>query len=341
MKKNTIFLLLFLILAAAAAWLIYSKTSGTISKELRDFAVKDTAAVVKIFMADKSGQQVTLDRVDATDWILNGAYPARPDAIKTLLQTMHDLEVRSPIGKNGYNNVIKNIASKGIKVEVYTRDGLSKIYYVGGATQDQTGTFMYLENSTVPFVIHIPGFEGYLTPRYIVRAEDWKIKNVFRLKQGQLKSLKVVDRERQDYAFMILNDGTGTFSIMDGQNNKVPDVSQDKVISYLQFYGMVNYEMTEKSLNTFQIDSLNQTTPFRTIELTDVSEKVTTINLWRRPQLSTTTNKTNSEGVPYAYDIDRMIARIGKDTTLLVVQYYSFEKLFRSPADFLNTPSVK
>jgi len=341
MKKNSIFLLLFLILAAAAAWLIYSRTSGTISKELRDFAVKDTASVVKIFMADKTGQQVTLEKVDATDWTLNGEFPARPDAIKTLLQTMHDIEVRSPVGKSGYNNVIKNIAAKGIKVEVYTPEGLLKTYYVGGASQDQTGTFMYLENSTVPFVLHIPGFDGYLTPRYIVKAEDWKIKNVFRLKQGQLKSLKVVDRERQGYEFTILNDGAGAFTILDDQNNLVPEVSQDKVISYLQFYGMVNYEMTEKALNTFQRDSLTATEPFRTIELTDVAGKTSFINLWRRPQLSTTTNRANSEGIPYAYDIDRMTARIGNDTTLLVVQYYSFEKLFRSPSDFLNTTSAK
>ncbi len=151
----------------------------------------------------------------------------------------------------------------------------------------------------------------------------------------------MIDRERQGYVFTILNDGAGSFSILDDQNNQVPQVSQDKVISYLQFYGMVNYEMTEKSLNTFQRDSLTATTPFRTIELTDVAGKTSSVNLWRRPLLSTTTNKTNSEGVPYPYDIDRMTARIGNDTTLLVVQYYSFEKLFRSPKDFLNTPSAK
>lgn len=341
MKKNTIFLLLFLILAAIAAWLIYSKTSGTISEELRDFAVKDTGAVVKIFMADKAGQQVTLEKVEDGDWLLNGEFPARPDAIKTLLQTMHDIEVRSPVGKSGYNNVIKNIAAKGIKVEIYTAKGLLKTYYVGGASQDQTGTFMYLENSTVPFVIHIPGFDGYLTPRYIVKAEDWRVKNVFKLKQGQLKSLKVVDRERPGYAFMIINDGSGSFTLLDDQNTQVPAVSQDKIISYLQFYGMINYEMTEKSLNSSQRDSLTSTTPFRSIELNYLNGKSTSINLWRRPLGPTTTNKANSAGVPYPYDIDRMTARMDNDSTLLVVQYYSFEKLFKKPADFVNVPSGK
>jgi hypothetical protein len=45
---------------------------------------------------------------------------------------------------------MKAIAAKGIKVEIYTAEGLSKTIYVGGPTQDQLGTFMYLENSDSP-----------------------------------------------------------------------------------------------------------------------------------------------------------------------------------------------
>lgn len=341
MKKNLVFLVLFILLAVVAAWLYINNKNGTIGEELRDFGIKDTGSVVKIFMADKSGQSVLLEKTEGNDWVLNGKFPARPDAIKTLLSTVHDVEVRSPVGKSGYNNVIKSIAAKGVKVELYNKDGILKTYYVGGPTSDQMGTFMYLENSSVPFITHIPGFNGYLTPRYIIRADDWKIKNVFRLKPDQLKSLSVTDRERPGYIFTITNTGTGNYRLTDEKGMEVQNVSQDKIYSYLQFYGLLNYEMTEKTLKPEQSDSLKATQPFRTIILTDQKNNVSKVDLWRRPLTENTTNRSNEAGIPYPYDIDRMTARINNDTALVVVQYFTFEKLFRKPGDFINTPSVK
>lgn len=341
MKKNTVILLVVVILSALAGWLIYSKQSGTINETLRDFAVKDTATVVKIFMADKTGNQVTLEKKSPDMWTLNGKTDARPDAVKTLLTTLKSLEVRSPVGKNAYNNVMKAIAAKGIKVEVYTAEGLSKTIYVGGPTQDQLGTFMYLENSDTPFIIHIPGFDGYLTPRFIVKESDWRVKTVFRLADGELKSLKVTDREREAAIYAIENNGNGTYKMSDESGNPISDVNQDKIISYLQFFNSVNYEMEERSLNQFQRDSIRASIPFRTVTLSKSDGTSTSIELWRRPQTSTTVNKTNEAGQPYLYDIDRMTAKFEGDTNLIVVQYFSFEKLFRRIPDFTNNASVK
>jgi hypothetical protein len=65
------------------------------------------------------------------------------------------------------------------------------------------GTYMYMENSTVPFITNIAGFDGYLTPRYITERADWAVKNVFRLGEGELLSLSVADRERAGFGFKI------------------------------------------------------------------------------------------------------------------------------------------
>ena len=67
----------------------------------------------------------------------------------------------------------------------------------------------------------------------------------------------------------------------------------------------------------------------------------TSIDIWRRPQTNSTVNKANEAGQPYPFDIDRMTARIGNDTNLVVIQYFSFEKLFRKTSDFMNSPVQK
>lgn len=341
MKKNRLLFFIVLLLSAASVFFFLRNREGTISEVMRDFAVKDTGDVVKIFLANKSGQQTLLEKQPGGDWFMNKKVLARPDAVETLLSTMHDIEVRSPVGKSAYNNVIKMIAANGVKVEIYNSKGLLKTYYVGGPTQDQLGTFMYLENSAVPFVVHIPGFDGYLTPRFIVTEEEWRMKSVFRVENGNLKMLAVTDRQQANKSFVITRNQQGAYALADGNGSPLNDISQDKIINYLESYRILNYEMNEKSLSAAQQDSIRATPPFRTIELTDANGKVTRVDFWRRPLTNTTVNKGTEDGVPFPYDVDRMIAMINKSPELVVVQYFSFEKLFRSISDFRAAPVQK
>jgi Domain of unknown function (DUF4340) len=334
MKKNKGLLIVVVVLSVIAAGLYFGQKSGTINSELRDFAVKDTAAVVKIFMANKSGDKILLEKKPDGNWTLNSNQWARPDGISTLLKTMHDVEVRSPVGKAAYNSIIKSIAAKGIKVEVYTANGILKTFYVGGPTQDQLGTYMYLENSTVPYVTHIPGFEGYLTPRFIVNENDWLVKNVLTLNNAELKSLSVADKEKPGYLFSIVIDENGNFVMNDEKGSVVQNISQDKIISYLQYFKMLNYESVETTLSDQQIDSLLSISPFRTFTLTEKNGKSTKVDLWRRPITNQTQHKTLEDGTPFPFDVDRMVGSINGKPPLVVVQYFSFDQLFKKPSDF-------
>lgn len=342
MGRNVKLLLILLALAGVVAYFFVNQSNTTLKGELREFAYKDTASITRIFLADKSGKRIILDRKSPVEWSVDDQYWARPDAVNLLLKTIHDVEVQSPVGKRAYNNIIKSIAAKGIKVELYVGENCVKTYYVGGPTPDQFGTYMYVENSTVPFVTHIPGFQGYLTPRYITDRTDWIVKNVFRLNDGELKSLSVADRERKGFAFRIETTADSKdYQLFDGFDNPVPAVSQDKVIDYLRRYAMLNFEGLEKSLVPAQRDSLRSTTPFRSIVLVKTNGDTARIDLWRRPITTQTVNKSMEDGTPYPYDIDRMTATINKDTSLVLVQYFSYERLFLKPSDFQMINNIK
>jgi hypothetical protein len=82
MKKSTIITLTILIALAGLSIYIYKskgKTS-TIDKEASAFSFKDTASIDKIFLADKDGKQVLLEK-KSQGWILDGKYPVRPDIL--------------------------------------------------------------------------------------------------------------------------------------------------------------------------------------------------------------------------------------------------------------------
>src|SRR5258706_8580783 len=159
MKKNRSVFIVTIVFVTIAAFLIYRNKGGTIRKEDRDFAVKDTASVTKIFLADRSGNSVTLERQPDGVWMVNNKYRARKEGIDLLLDCFKGISVQTRVAKAAYNSVVKELSSTGIKCEIYVnhKDKPLKVYYVGGSTNDILGTYMMLENSTVPFVTEIPG----------------------------------------------------------------------------------------------------------------------------------------------------------------------------------------
>ena len=61
-KTNLILLALLLILGTTTFWFLKNRKNTNMSGYDFELAVKDTASVYKIFLADRSGKQVTLTR---------------------------------------------------------------------------------------------------------------------------------------------------------------------------------------------------------------------------------------------------------------------------------------
>jgi hypothetical protein len=323
MKKNRFILIIALLLAVAAAVLYFTRRNGTIRKELRDFAVKDTASISKIFLADRSNRQITLERQQDGTWKLNGKGKARPDAMKTLLYTMAAIDVRSPVARSAHNTIVKNLAAIGVKVEIYQRGELTKTYYVGGPTQDQLGTFMLLEGSSTPFVMHIPGFNGYLTPRYFTIESDWKDRTIFAYRQGEIKSVAVSYNEAPDNSFVVEGDGTGNSFTLKKPDGTVVETKQKVLKTYIASYRKITLETYDEPAHK---DSVLKTAPAIVIQVSEAAGKTRTVNLYHKPN---DTGNTDPEGNVYRYDNERMYATVN-DEGFCIVQFYMFNKLLKS-----------
>ena len=190
MTKNLKSILLLVVVATVAIYFYITNNNSTLKKELSDFAVADTASITKIFMADKNGKSILLERINGISWKLNGKYEARQDGINNLLETIKRVTVKAPVNKAAFETVIKKLASNGVKVEIYQNNDKkpSKVYFVGGSNQEHTGTEMLLQGSSIPFLTHIEGFYGFLTPRYFVNENEWKDRTIFRYNYGELRT---------------------------------------------------------------------------------------------------------------------------------------------------------
>jgi hypothetical protein len=341
MKNNKTLVLLFLILTATALFFYFNQNFSTVKKELSDFAVKDTAAITKIFLADRNGNTVLLERKNKSQWILNNQDEPKPEFLRLFLNTIYHLEVKSKVAKAAYNNVLKALASTGIKCEIYFegKETPGKVYYVGGQTSDAQGTFMMLEGSSMPFIVEIPGHMGYLTPRYNTTSEAWKNPVLFRVPLPDIKSVSVSYLNYPEKSFTITSNKSSYY--IDNQESKESVKAPDSVsiINYLALFGQVSYETTAKDPKAGYVDSLTQTPPSIIIRLTQQNGKQQELDLYPMPVNEHSLTRVDSLGKPLRYDLDRVYGFRKPEKQLVVVQHVAFDRLLRQYQDFIPTPA--
>lgn len=334
MKKNKSLFVILILLSALALFFIFSKNNSTLKKELSDFAVKDTASITKIFLADRNGHSIKLERKE-NQWLLNGKYEPRPDFLNLFLETVYKVEVKARVAKAAYNNVIKALASTGVKCEIYIKDEKDpyKVYYVGGQTENSEGTFMILENSSTPFITEINSFLGYLTPRYSVDEDAWRSTLLFNSIPKEIKELTLSYTNYSEKSFTIRS-VNNIYTIENQPTNKETKANQASLENYLRLFEKVYFESWVRKMTPLQVDSMIRSKPAITIHLTTQKGLTKTVNIYPMPINERSLTKEDSLGNPLKYDLDRMYGFIKPEKELVTIQHYTFDKLLRQLSDF-------
>jgi hypothetical protein len=325
-KTNLILLALVAILGSMAAWYITMDKGTNLSGYDFNFAVKDTANIGKIFIANREGKSVTLTRKSAHEWQVNGKYKARRDAVKNLLETIGSIELQYRLPRNAVPVVVKDIASNGIKVEIYAKNSDKlKSYYVGGVNADETGTHMMMEEANEPYVTHIPNFQGAVRVRYFIDEMDWRDRMIFTLSPEDIKSVSIDYPLQKGQSFTVFKDGRDfkvePFYPLSLRISKPPvKALVENFLMGFRFLGAEGFE------NGFvKTDSLRATSPFCAIKVQNTEGGVQSLNLYQIvPHNADGSLIQSNEG---KVEVEKYYAETEKGDWLLV-QHQLFEKIF-------------
>ncbi|MEO6303126.1 MAG: DUF4340 domain-containing protein [Bacteroidia bacterium] len=345
MKKTSsvIIIVILLILAVVSIFIYKTKhRSTTVDEDARNFKFTDTAAITKIFIADKEGNSSTLTRTPK-GWIVNDKYSCRSDAILNLFETIKHVEVKMPVSKDAKAGVLKFMASRAIKVEIYTGDKLVKQYYVGHEPPDYEGSYMLLtdpeslENYKDPFVCFIPGFKGYLIPRFVAKENEWRDRIVLNYIPPQIKQIKVQHFNLPDSSFTIDLNSTTSFKLKNAKNVEVA-FDETKMKQYLAYYQNISYEVLITGKNKKLTDSLTANKPFTVISITTTDFKTNEYKFYNK---KANPDITPEHGVTYQNDPDRLYLQFADNKEWALIQYFVFGKLLISTSYFAPGVSVK
>ena len=326
MKKNLIGIFILLVLGAIAYFVYQQRGSGTIKPELYDFAVEDTAGITKVFLADKMGQTVLLERKSDREWTVNKDHKARKDAIDMLLKTIKRVEMTAPVAKTAHDNIVRLLAGKSTKVEIYKGNEKVKTYYVGDATKDNMGTYMLIEGSSTPFVCHIPGFIGYLSGRYMTRPLEWRDSEIFAYSLPQIAEIKVEFHKEPERSFRITHSKDRVVQLykLHPKEELVRDMDTVFVKRYMLEYRNVRFEGIQP-YDAERVDSIANSQPYFSITVTDREGQTKSVTSYLLPA---NPGAIDVEGNPLVWDLDRMHGVVnGNKSEIMLIQYFTFDRL--------------
>jgi hypothetical protein len=251
MLRNALFPLLLLIGLASCDLRCSKGTSDTLGDKFEAFAVKDTQNIGRVFIVDKYGNRVIVEREGENWFVVNKntgqrftADPRGPG----LLQTLASLRVRRPVPKSALETVTKEMAAGSLKIEVYDRrERLMNAFYIGKTAMSGDGNHGMLDNdpSNGLYVVFIPGFVGDLQPRFPVFEKFWRDKKLFRVPADQIEWAQVeyFEPKQKALSFRVENTGGG-YSVKPLATSALPDGQLDQAYTaqFMNTLGRVGAE---------------------------------------------------------------------------------------------------
>jgi hypothetical protein len=341
MKKNKSFGLIAIILVIIVLVLLTQNHYSTLKKEETSFAIRDTASISKVFIADKGVNSVLIERTDK-GWILDKKHVANTRIVSTLLETIRGLRVKSPVSIASRDNVVRRLATIGKKVEIYQQvyriemfgmklfkhEKLTKVIYVGDVTRDNLGTYMLIEDAANPYVVNMPGFRGFVSSRFSPLTDDWLSHVVFNHQLSDIKSLELVFAEHDSSSYKIdVLDEMGNYSITRLFDQKVLETYDTlKVLNLMTSFADLRYESRLTTILPPQrIDSIVNSPMMYELTLVDNSLDTISVKMFKKNRVSEAVREMYNVLIPV--DHDRFYGLINKGEDLVLMQYYVFDKV--------------
>ena len=341
MKNNKPAIILTIVLIAIAVLLIWNnRYLTTLRGDSADFMVWDTASITKVYLADRLDNETLLERQE-NGWTLNKDYKAHPKKIDQLMYTLYRIRVRMPVSRSSHDHIISQMASNSTKVEIYQvvpainlfnkiklfyREKRTKVFYVGEATKDSSGTFMLREGADQAYIVYIPGFRGYLSTRFSANPDDWRDHTIFHEQLTNIQSVTIDFCQEPQRSFRVENTGKHQYQLTGLNDNTPVPFDTLKVINLLASFSDLRFEaLLNNILTPSRLDSIKNSPMIHHITLTNKEGQSTSIKTFGKKVEAR--NEIAFE--EREDDVDRMFALVNNDRDMVLIQNYVFDKVLK------------
>ena len=346
MKKNRLAIIITSLLIVIAAVLLWNNRYLTsLRGDAYDFTVRDTASVTRLFFADKSGNHVLLSRTDE-GWKVNEKYDAQPKMVNNMLYTLDKMRIKMPVSLASHDNVITRMAGTNTKVEVYQivprinlfnkvklfpHEKLTKVFYIGDVTQDNSGTYVLKEGADKAYIVHLHGFRGFISSRFSANQEDWRDHKIISENISNIASVKLEFNNDPENSFILNENGRYKYEMKRLNDESNVNIDTVRVLNLLTSFSDVRFEAFLTDITKERRDSIINS-PYQ--------ERLTLVTKdGRQEVVRTYTMRIDASAFGFTEndwddDPDHKYAYIENSDELVMIQDFAFGKILHPASHY-------
>lgn len=349
MKKRNIIIIVAVVLVCIAA-LVVALLGSRKATFKQNYHIEDTTSITRIFLADKQDNEVILTREGDSTWLVDNKYQANQAMMDLFLETLHSMRIRQQVNRNAVPTVIKDLSARAIKVEVYQRvpfinwfggrlqlfkhEKLTRTYYVGRETKDMLGSYMFREGDKVPCVIYIPGFRGFLTPRFVTDPLKWRSHTIVDLDAKSIGRIELEITANPSESFAVVNNGEGfDMELLEG-HRRVQAFDTMRMAAFIASFSWLNFDEFAAIVPNSNDSSLVGA-PRTILRITDTAGTTHEVLTYIKYSNPDDIQAISDQDMYEAFDLNRLYAIIDRKDTVLI-QYHVFDNILQPASYFLG-----
>ena len=268
-RNKRLAVLLVLLLGATASVYWFGKSESGYEVDPSMFRQADLTTIDEVVLESPSGK-VNL-KYQGARWKVNDEFNANSDRINVLFATLQQAEAKRPVALSLQDSLAAFIQKNGVKVSLSTAGEIKEVFYAGG-NESKTQAWLMQENTTVPYLVTIPGYRVYVSGIFELAESEWRDKYVFGFNWRNFQRLEVRFPAQPDNDFAVEMEN----SLPVPKGIQAPDTTKlNNLLDDISLLAVDDFTATNSSL-----DSLAKTRPMVSILVNDIGGREYRLQLY-------------------------------------------------------------
>jgi len=285
------------------------------------FAVDQEKEITKIELS--SGRKKLVLEKKGEVWLINNRAEARRTGIIFITRVLKEIKIKSTVSDDLFRTEIKGKNVVPVKVKVFENRKLLSAFMVYKTPSNIYGNIMKIKESSKPFIVYIPGYEGNIGSAFILNELFWQPYTVFNLLPSEIASVSFDNYSEPASSFKI--SARNQHYTLSGPEGELSGWDNSLVTRYLSYFARVPFE----SWNLDSADSVNRkitgSQPMYKITVSPNTGKKIVLSLWPMMIGEKGNEKTDS---------DRLYGKTDDHEELFIMRYFDIDPLIKKKSYF-------
>jgi hypothetical protein len=310
-----------LIVVIGIVLLILFTGRSPFGKSNSSFAIGEGKEITRIELSS-AGKKLILEKKE-DNWLINGKSEARKSGVLFIERILTEIKIKSPVSSGLFESEIKEKKIIPVKVKVFENMRLLKAFLVYKTQSNPYGNIMKINESSKPFIVYMPGYDGNIGSAFITNELYWQPSIIFNLLPSEIRSV----------SFENFSDTTSSFKItktdqrysLSGSARDNTGLDSSLITRYISYFARVPFESWVFDMTDTEKKTIEATQPLYRITVITTLNKKIVLNLWAIQNIDNGLKKTDS---------DRLLGKTDTNEELFILKYFDIDPLIKKRSYF-------